>query len=182
MNEELRNKDNLIVYLLKQLFKKTECITTLNNKFSNNATDNNNNNNDNLSHKNNSHVKKKNNHNNSNNSNNNNNNNNNNENNNNNNNNNTLNIDNHARHVNNTRNTVLILGDSIAKNINGYLLAKKLQNKKLIKVRSFRGVKLRCMFDHVKPTIREFNPNHMILHVELKNELKSSKTANQILK
>ena len=89
---------------------------------------------------------------------------------------------NHARHVNNTRNTVLILGDSIAKNINGYLLAKKLQNKKLIKVTSFSGAKVRCMFDYVKPTIQEFNPNHIIMHVELKNELKSSKTTNQILK
>ena len=35
------------------------------------------------------------------------------------------------------------------------------------------------MYDHVKPTIREFNPNHIILHVGT-NELKSSKTASQI--
>ena len=35
------------------------------------------------------------------------------------------------------------------------------------------------MYDHVKPTIREFNPNHIILHVGT-NELKSNKTANQI--
>ena len=37
------------------------------------------------------------------------------------------------------------------------------------------------MYDHVKPTIREFNPNHIILHVGT-NELKSSKTASQISK
>ena len=35
------------------------------------------------------------------------------------------------------------------------------------------------MYDYVKPTIREFNPNHIILHVET-NELKSSKRASQI--
>ena len=35
------------------------------------------------------------------------------------------------------------------------------------------------MYDHVKPTIREFNPNYIILHVGT-NELKSSKTASQI--
>ena len=74
---------------------------------------------------------------------------------------------------------MFILGDSIVKNVNGYLLTKKLQNKKLIKVRLFIGAKVSCIYDHVKPTIREFNPNHIILHVG-KNELKSSKKASQI--
>ena len=74
---------------------------------------------------------------------------------------------------------MFILGDSIVKNVNGYLLTKKLRHKKLIKVRSFSGAKVSCMYDHVKPTIREFNPNHIILHVGT-NELKSSKTASQI--
>ena len=69
--------------------------------------------------------------------------------------------------VNNPRNTVFILGDSIVKNVNGYLLTKKLRHKKLIKVRSFSGAKVSCMYDHVKPTSREFNPNHIILHVGL---------------
>ena len=35
------------------------------------------------------------------------------------------------------------------------------------------------MYDHVKPIIREFNPNHIILQVGT-NELKSNKTASQI--
>ena len=97
----------------------------------------------------------------------------------NNNNSNTLNNENHSRHVNNTINTVFILGDSIVKNVNGYLLTKKLRNKKLIKVRSFSGAKVTYMYDHIKPTIREFNPSHIILHVGT-SELKSSKTASQI--
>ena len=54
------------------------------------------------------------------------------------------------RYVNNTTNTVFTLGDSIVKNVNGYLLTKKLRNKKLIKVRSFSGAKVNCMYDHVK--------------------------------
>ena len=37
MNEELRNKDNLINFLLHQLSKQTECRTSLNNRFSNNV-------------------------------------------------------------------------------------------------------------------------------------------------
>ena len=74
---------------------------------------------------------------------------------------------------------MFIIGDSIVKNVNGYLLTKKLRRKKLIKVRSFSGAKVICMYDHVKPTIREFNPNHIIFHVGT-NELKSSMTASQI--
>ena len=35
------------------------------------------------------------------------------------------------------------------------------------------------MYDHVKPTIREFNRNHLIRHIGT-NEPKSSKTASQI--
>ena len=58
MNEELWNKDNLIISLLHQLPKQTECLTSLNNRFSNNVTDDNNNNNDNLNHKNNSYANK----------------------------------------------------------------------------------------------------------------------------
>ena len=42
------------------------------------------------------------------------------------NNNNSLDNENHVRHVNNTRNTVFILGDSIVQNLNFYLLTKKI--------------------------------------------------------
>ena len=61
----------------------------------------------------------------------------------------------------------------IVKNVNGYLLMKKLRNKKVIKVRLFSGTKVNCMYDHVKPMIWGFNPNHIILHVGA-NKLKSS--------
>ena len=58
----------MIVSLLDQLSKQTECITSLNhnNRFSNNVIDNNNNNNNDLNHKNNSDANKNNNNNNNN--------------------------------------------------------------------------------------------------------------------
>ena len=87
--------------------------------------------------------------------------------------------ENHITHFSNTRNAVFILGDSIFKNLNGYLLRKKLRKGKPIKFRSFSRAKVSCMYDHVKPTIREFNPNHIILHVKT-NEHKISNTASQI--
>ena len=54
MNEELRNKNNLIDSLLNQSSKQTDCITSLNhnNRLSNNVIDNINDNDDKLSHKN----------------------------------------------------------------------------------------------------------------------------------
>ena len=76
---------------------------------------------------------------------------------------------------------MFILGDSIIKNLNGYLLTKKLRKRELIKVRLFTGAKPSCKYDHVKPTIQEFNPNHIILHVGT-NELKSFKRVSQISK
>ena len=74
---------------------------------------------------------------------------------------------------------MFILGDNITKNVNGYLLTKKLRQKQLIKVRWFSGSKVSCMYDHVKPTIQEFKLNHIIVHLGT-NELKSTETASQI--
>ena len=57
----------------------------------------------------------------------------------------------------------------------------KLKHKCLVKVRSFSSAKVRCMHDHVKPTVRDFNPDHIILHCET-NDLNSERTANEIAK
>ena len=46
-----------------------------------------------------------------------------------------------------------ILGDNIVKKLNGYLLTRKIKHKHLVKVRSFSGVKISCMTEHVKPTL-----------------------------
>ena len=64
----------------------------------------------------------------------------------------------------NSKETLFILGDSMVKNLNGFLLTRKLNHKCLVKVRPFSSAKVRCMYDYVKPTVRDFNPDHIILH------------------
>ena len=67
----------------------------------------------------------------------------------------------------------------MVKKLNGYLLTKKVRHKFLVKVRPFTGAKVSCMVDHVKPTIRDDKPDHVILHTGT-NDLRSEKTASQI--
>ena len=67
------------------------------------------------------------------------------------------------------------------KKLNGYFLTKNVRHKYLIKVRSFSGAKVSCMVDHVKPTLRDDKPDHIILHVGT-NDLRTEKTGNQITK
>ena len=50
------------------------------------------------------------------------------------------------------------------KKLNGYLITKKLRHTHLIKVRSFSSAKVYYMYDHIKPTIRDFNPEYVIFH------------------
>ena len=76
---------------------------------------------------------------------------------------------------------VYILGDIIVKKLNGYLLTRKIKHKHLVKVRSFSGAKISCMTDHVKPTLRDINPDHIILHAGT-NDLRTENTASQIAK
>ena len=78
-----------------------------------------------------------------------------------------------------TKKSVFILGDSMVKKVNGFYLTKDIKHKFLVKVRSFSSAKTRCMYDHAKPTIREVNPEHIILHVGT-NDLNSEETASQI--
>ena len=57
---------------------------------------------------------------------------------------------------------------------------KKLNINSLSKfVHLFTGAKVSCMVDHVKPTIRDDKPDHVILHTGT-NDLRSEKTASQI--
>ena len=74
---------------------------------------------------------------------------------------------------------VFIIGDSMVKKVNGFLLTKKVNRKCLVKVRYFSGAKVRCLHDYVKPTLRDFNPDHIILHVGT-NNLNSEKTSSQV--
>ena len=69
----------------------------------------------------------------------------------------------------------------MVKKLNGYLLTKKIKHKGIVKVRPFTTAKVSCMQDHVKPTIRDINPQQIILHVGT-NDLKTERTASQIAK
>ena len=80
-----------------------------------------------------------------------------------------------------SKETVFILGDSMVKKLNGFLLTRKLNPKCLVKVRPFNSTKVRCMHHHAKPTVRDFDPNHTILHCGT-NDLNSDRTSSQIAK
>ena len=54
--------------------------------------------------------------------------------------------------------SIFIMGDSMVKKLNCYLLAKKIKHKGIVKVRPFTTAKVSYMQDHVKPTIRDINP------------------------
>ena len=67
----------------------------------------------------------------------------------------------------------------MVKKLNGFLLTRELKHKCLVKVRPFSSGKVRCMHDHVKPTIRDVNPDLVILHCRT-NDPNSERTASQI--
>ena len=67
----------------------------------------------------------------------------------------------------------------MVKKVDGFHLTKHIKHKYLVKVKSFSSAKTRCMHDHVKPTMRDFNSEHVIIHVGT-NDLNSDKTASQI--
>ena len=60
--------------------------------------------------------------------------------------------------------------------LNDFLLTRK-NHKYLVKVRPFSSAEVRCMHEHVKPTVRDFNPDHIVLHCGT-NDLR---TASQIM-
>ena len=59
------------------------------------------------------------------------------------------------------------------------MLTNKIKPKHLVKVRSFSGVMINCMSEYVIPTLREVNPDHIILRAGA-NELRTENTASQI--
>ena len=65
--------------------------------------------------------------------------------------------------------------------LKGYLMTKQVQHKCLIKVRPFNAARVKCMYDHVRPTLRDCNPNWIILHIGT-NDLKEKRKASQIAK
>ena len=65
------------------------------------------------------------------------------------------------------------------KKIYGNLLTKSINHKFLVKVIPFTTAKTIDRYDHVKPTLRDFNPGLFIIHVGT-NDLLLNKTRNEI--
>ena len=77
-----------------------------------------------------------------------------------------------------SKETVFIVGDSMIKKIDGYLLTKSISHKFFVKVRPFTTAKTTDMYDHLKPTLRDFNPGLFIIHVGT-NDLPLNKTSDE---
>ena len=59
-----------------------------------------------------------------------------------------------------------IIGDSMVKDIDGYLMTGSIKRKFIVKVRPFSLAKTVNMQDYIKPTNRDFfDPSLYILHV-----------------
>ena len=71
-----------------------------------------------------------------------------------------------------SKKTVFIVEDSMIKKIDGYLPTKSISHKFLVKVAI-------DMYDHLKPTLQNFNPGLFIIHVGT-NDLPLNKTSNEI--
>ena len=78
-----------------------------------------------------------------------------------------------------TRKTAFIIGDSMVKKIDGYLLTSSINYRYIVKVRPFLSAKTIDMVDYIKPTQRDFNSDVYLLHVGT-NFLSSNKSPEQI--
>ena len=74
--------------------------------------------------------------------------------------------------------SVVVLGNSMTKLLNGWEMAKKLEANSKVFVKTFSGATVSCMEDYMKPSLRN-PPGHFILHVET-NDLGSDKSPTEI--
>ena len=78
-----------------------------------------------------------------------------------------------------SKTTVFIVGDSMIKKVDGYLLTDSLKHQYLVKSRPFSKAKSIDMYDYIKPTQRDFKPEIFVLHVGT-NDLPLSKSPKNI--
>ena len=64
-----------------------------------------------------------------------------------------------------SKTSVVIVGDSMIKKVDGYLLLSSLKLQYLVKTRPFSTVKTNDMYDYIKPTQRDFKPEIFILYI-----------------
>ena len=79
----------------------------------------------------------------------------------------------------NMKKKVFIIRDSMIKKVDGYLLTNSSKYNYLVKVRPFLAPKAVDMFDCVKPTQRNFDPDAYILHIGT-NDLTTYKKLDKI--
>ena len=87
------------------------------------------------------------------------------------------------RNTSRNRNTkeikkVLVLGDSMAKHVQGWDNTKRIDKKRKVFVRQFSVYKVDCMKNYMKNCIRENDPHHLILRVGT-NDVPSNKKAKR---
>ena len=75
--------------------------------------------------------------------------------------------------------SVLIVGDSMIKKVDGYLLTSSLKHQYLVEKRPFSTAKTTDMYDYIKPTQRDLKPGIFILYVGA-NDLPLNKSPNEI--
>ena len=82
---------------------------------------------------------------------------------------------------NNKVKSVVIIGDSMIKHLDGWDMSKKVHKSECkVYLRSFPGAKRSCMKDNVKPLLRN-TPNHFILHFGT-SDLNPNQTSEVIAK
>ena len=82
---------------------------------------------------------------------------------------------------NNEVKSVVIIGNSMIKHLNGWDMSKKVRKSECrVYVKSFPGAKTSCMRDYMKTSLRS-TPNHFILNVGM-NDLNSNQTSEVIAK
>ena len=74
--------------------------------------------------------------------------------------------------------SLVILGDSMTKLLNGWDMAKKIQTNCKVFIKIFSGATVSRMEDYMKPSLRN-PPDHVILHVGT-NDLSSDKSPHEI--
>ena len=63
---------------------------------------------------------------------------------------------------------ILIAGDSILRNIQGWEMKKNLNRNINVYVKPFKAAKVKCMKDYIKSLLNE-KPNHVIIHIGTNN-------------
>ena len=80
--------------------------------------------------------------------------------------------------INNMEKKFFIIGDSMIKKVDGYLLKNSPKHKHLVKVRPFLAAKAVDMFDYVKPILRNFDSDAYILHTGINDLTRDKKPGN----